>query len=394
MGSPPNFVYSALCIASKPSHPRAYQEPQRCLGPAAPVAQLEWGRGLRKPPRVPLPPSPFPFPAPSAAAQTSWSQAALPGIYSSFLPLLAGRPGTGLLSPASSPRSQPTAGRRRSVGPRLSPAAPPPWPGVPGSRCWDTAPGDGVDGAGCCPQHPSLLGRLCRVPGTSRPHVAPPGTSISHPMLSVCTHGCSLCTHSPSYWGCGAEFSPWHKGKVPGVSQAVFEEGGITPNPTSRAAGMEPSPSPMDGWLTLEPGGFFPVPHKPKGPHSRGKVAQTERSRAAAAGPRCSRSRRAPGAAQALALLPAPCRARALPSSGLCPAYRPGRAGVTPLSPLRAFPLPVAPQGAPWRAPSSLPRSCCPQLRGQKQGARRQRAMRRARLGDQTHPKTTEAERG
>lgn len=231
MGSPPNFVYSALCIASKPSHPRAYQEPQRCLGPAAPVAQLEWGRGLRKPPRVPLPPSPFPFPAPSAAAQTSWSQAALPGIYSSFLPLLAGRPGTGLLSPASSPCSQPTAGRRRSVGPRLSPAAPPSWPGVPGSRCCDTAPGDGVDGAGCCPQHPSLLGRLCRAPGTSRPHVAPPGTSISHPMLSVCTHGCSLCTHSPSYWGCGAEFSPWHKGKVPGVSQAVFESGGNHPKP-------------------------------------------------------------------------------------------------------------------------------------------------------------------
>lgn len=192
----------------------------------------------------------------------------------------------------------------------------------------------------------------------------------------------------------GLSSAPGTRGRCPGCHRQCLRVGGITPNPTSRAAGMEPSPSPMDGGLTLEPGGFFRVPHKPKGPHSRGKVAQTERSRAAAAGPRCSRGRRAPGAAQALALLPAPCRARALPSSGLCPAYRPGRAGVTPLSPLRAFPLPVAPQGAPWRAPSSLPRSCCPQLRGQKQGARRKRAMRGAQLGDQTHPKTTEAERG
>lgn len=58
-----------------------------------------------------------------------------------------------------------------------------------------------------------------------------PRVPPKHPTLSVCTHGCSLCTHSPSYWGCGAEFSPWHKGKVPGVSQAVFESGGNHPKP-------------------------------------------------------------------------------------------------------------------------------------------------------------------
>lgn len=372
---PPKFCLLSPLHRLQPSHPRAYQEPQRCLGPAAPVAQLERGRGLRKPPRVPLPPSPFPFPAPSAAAQTSWSQAALPGIYSSFLPLLAGRPGTGLLSPASSPCSQPTAGRRRSVGPRLSPAAPPPWPGVPGSRCrhlgWGTAPGDRVDGAGCCHQHPSLLGRLCRAPGTSRPHVSPPGTSISHPMLSVCTHGCSLCAHSPSYRGCGAELSPWHKRKVPGVSQAVFEEGGITPNPTAGAAGMEPSPSPVDGGLTLEPGGFL-CPPRARGTPQQGEGGPDRAEPCSRCRTQVQQGQESPGGRPGAGSAPSSLQGPSASFLRALPRLSAGQGRGDPAVPSPCLPLPVAPLGALGK----LPARCHAPAAHSSAGRRRERGGR------------------
>lgn len=139
----------------------------------------------------------------------------------------------------------------------------------------------------------------------------------------------------------GLSSAPGTRGRCPGCLRQCLRRGELPQTPQLGQQGWSRPPAPwMEGsrWSW----GDFCVPHEPEGPHSRGKVAQTERSHAATAGPRCSRGRRAPGAAQALALLPAPCRARALPSSGLCPAYRPGRAGVTPLSPLRAF-------RSPWR---------------------------------------------
>lgn len=194
------------------------------LGPPAPAAQLERDRGLRKPQRVPLPPSPFPFPAPSAAAQTSWSQAALPGIYSSFLPLLAGRPGLGLLSAASSPCSRPPAGRHRQhpARPRFPPLAPPLPPGIP----HPTRQGTGGLQHPAPSTHPTRRppargGEALQSSGDKQPWCcrplsqAPPSHCLAFaPRGALCTP--SSARPSPLQSLAGA----WHEGRAPRDSTA------------------------------------------------------------------------------------------------------------------------------------------------------------------------------
>lgn len=188
----------------------------------------------------------------------------------------------GLLSPASSPSSQPTVRRRHSVGPRLSSAAPPQSAlgiSVPWCCSWAGGCLDKADAVGCCIQHTSP--HPCWVK-----HMVVSGNPKHQHFLTPCLTSESPLHPQPIPPGHRAQLQPLAKGAHAHRHLHSF------PTPSSTAAAGWLCPVPQLHTLRFHTGAgafAFPCPPpKPEGPCGEGKVAQTERSRAASAGPRCS----------------------------------------------------------------------------------------------------------